>query len=136
MRKTAQVSMEYLIIVGFVTFVVICILGIALIYSGAIKDRIKMTQLNNFANKIISTSESVFYAGAPSKATISVYLPENVYEILISENSLIISIQTSTGKDKTAFSSSVPISGSIDTSSGLKKIKIEAEENNIVISLD
>jgi len=132
--KRGQISVEYLVIIGFVTIVVIGILGLALIYSGAIKDKIKISQVNSFANKIISTAESVFYAGEPSKSTISVYLPENVEEILISENSLIISIQTSTGTNRISFSSKVPISGSIGVFSGLKKIKIEADEEKVNIS--
>ncbi|MFH1365695.1 MAG: hypothetical protein ABIH28_03865 [archaeon] len=132
--KKGQISVEYLVIIGFVTIVVIGILGIALVYSGAIKDKIKISQVTSFANKIISTSESVFYAGAPSKSTISVYLPENVEEILIIEDSLIISIQTSTGKNRISFSSKVPISGNLGISSGLKKIKIEAGSERVDIT--
>lgn len=133
-KKRAQVSIEYLIIVGFVVAVLIGIISLAFFYSGTIKDRIKMTQINNFANKIISTSESVFYAGEPSKATISVYLPENVKEIEIIENSLVLTFQASSGLNKISFSSQVPISGSININPGLKKIQAVAEETQVVIS--
>lgn len=133
--KFAQVSIEYLIVVGFVTFVIITILGIAFFYSGAIKDRIKTTQINNFANKIISTSESIFYYGKPSKATISVYLPDNVKDINITDNNLYITFQTSSGPNKIAFSSKVPISGTLSSGQGLKKIQIEAQDNYVNISM-
>jgi len=133
-KKRAQVSVEYLIIVGFVVAVLIGIISLAFFYSGTIKDRIKMTQINNFVNKIISTSESVFYAGEPSKATISVYLPEGVKEIEIIENSLVLTFQASSGLNKVSFSSQVPISGAIDSNSGLKKIQAVAEETQVVIS--
>ncbi len=133
-KKKAQVSIEYLIIVGFVVAVLIGILAIAFFYSGTIKDRIKMTQINNFANKIISTSESVFYAGEPSRATISAYLPENVKEIEIIENSLVLTFQASSGLNKVSFLSQVPISGAIDSNPGLKKIRAVAEETQVVIS--
>jgi len=134
--KKAQISFEYLIIMGFLTFVIIGILSVAFFYSNGIKDRIKVSQMNNFANKIISTSESVFYAGYPSKATINCYLPEGVKEVYIppTNDTLIISIELSSGLTRTAFSSNVPISGSLTTNHGLKKIEIKAEEDKVVIS--
>jgi len=134
--KSGQVSIEYLIIVGFVTFVVIGILGIALFYSGTIQDRIVITQVENFANKLVSSAESVFYAGEPSKATITVYLPEGVKSIVIDEDedSIIIEVQTSSGVNKILFSSNVPISGTIDNNYGLKKIMVEAVGDEVVIN--
>jgi hypothetical protein len=127
--KRSQISFEYVIILGFVMIVIIGILGVALFYSGSIKDRIKVIQVNNFANKIISTAESVYYYGEPSKATISAYLPDGIKDITIMENSLFISTQLSSNLEKNSFSSQVPIEGNITVSSGIKKIIIKAEEN-------
>lgn len=132
--KLAQASTEYLIIVGFVTFIIIVILGIAFFYSGGIKDQIKTTQINNFANKIISTAESVFYYGEPSKATVSVYLPDNIKQISLTEDNLIITFQTSSGLNVVAFSSKVKMEGAISISQGLKKIEIIAEEDKVAIN--
>lgn len=132
--KKAQAGIEYLIVVGFVTFIVIGILGIAFFYSNSVRDKIKTTQLSNFANKLISTCESVFYAGEPSKATITAYLPENVDSIEILDNELIFTYQTSTGVNKISFSSNVPISGTLGSSSGLRRIQVLAQQNQVVIS--
>jgi hypothetical protein len=134
MNKKAQVSFEYLVIMGFVTVILILILSISIFYSSSVEDQIKVTQMNNYANKIISSAESVFYSGKPSKATITAYLPKDVKEIEILDNSLVISIQTSNGINKRAFESNVPISGNLTISRGLKKIKIEAQESEAVIS--
>jgi len=135
-NKCAQTSIEYLIIVSFITLIIIGILGVAFFYSNSIRDRIKILQMENFANKIISTAESVSYSGDPSKATIDVYLPEGVESISIheGENLLIISLQTNSGTTTNAYSSNVEISGSITPSFGLKKIQIEAQANNVVIT--
>lgn len=130
----SQVSMEYIIIMGFVTFVLIGIVGIALIYSNSIKDRIRIVQVYNCADKIISTSESIFYMGHPSKATISCYFPENVKQVEILENSVFITVQTSSGLSKMAFFSNVPISGNINPNQGIKNIQIEAGVNETIIS--
>ncbi len=129
MQRKSQIGMEYVIILGFVVIVIMTILGLAFFYSGGIKDRIRLTQVANFANKIISTSESVYYYGEPSKATISLYLPEGVKNITISENNLIISTQTSSGLEIRAFQSNVPIEGNITSAPGIKRIAVEAQQN-------
>ncbi len=123
---------------GFLTFVIIGILGIGYMYSGQINDRIKSNQINNFATKLISTSESVFYAGKPSKSTISTYLPENVKDIEIINNTIIISYNLETGLNKAAYPSNVPIienpSSRITTNSGIKNIMIIANRTHAIIS--
>ena len=139
MKSKSQISFEYLIIMGFVTFVIIGVLGIAMFYSGGIKDRIKITQMTNCANKIISTAESVFYSGYPSRATITCQLPENIQEISISEDSLVISIQTSSGLMKRAFTSNVPISEGttewLTISPGIKKVRLEALDGGNTVQI-
>jgi uncharacterized protein (UPF0333 family) len=133
MNTKGQVSIEYLIIVGFVTVVLIGILGVAFIYSGAIKDQIKMSQVNNYANKIISASESVYYSGSPSKTTLMLYLPEGVKLINITNNSLYLSVETSTGLNEMSFSSNVPINGNLIADSGIRKIQVMADTDKVVI---
>jgi len=133
-KKYGQVSVEYLMIFGFVTMAVIIILGVALNYSGTMKDNIKFTQIKSYADKIITTSESVFYAGEPSKATISCYLPEGVKEVQVTENSLFITVETHTGTNDIAYSSKVPISGSLSSGGGMKKIEVVANETSITLT--
>jgi len=131
----AQVGMEYMAILGFVTIILIAVLSMAYFYSGGIKDRLKLTQINNFANKIISTSESVYYYGKPSRATISVYIPEGINNITIINNVVYIETHLSSNIEKNEFHSNVPISGNLSITPGIKKIKIEAEDNTIRIGL-
>ena len=137
-KKRAQSSMEFLILMGFLTFVIIGILGIGYFYSSTINDRIKSGQIESFANKITSTSETVFYAGKPSKATISVHLPESVEEIEFINNTIIITYHLTTGENKISFSSSVPISenpaSQISSNSGIKNIVITANSTHSIIS--
>ncbi len=136
--KRAQSSMELLILMGFLTFVIIPILGIGYFYSNTINDRIKSNQINNFATKIISTSETVFYAGEPSKSTISAHLPNSVQAIEIANNTIIITYSLATGENKAAFPSNVPIqedpSKIITTTSGIKNIQIVANQTHAIIS--
>jgi len=132
-NKRGQVSIEYVLVFGFVALVVLITLGVGMEYSGSIKDNIKMTQVNNFASKIISASESVFYYGEPSKSTITSYLPESVEGVEIVDNNILIELRTSSGLNRIAFPSNVPISGNISKNDGVKNIEIVANETAITI---
>jgi hypothetical protein len=132
--KKGQISMEYMVVAGFVIFILIGILGIAMFYSNSIKDGIKVYNLNNFGDKVTSSAESVFYAGTPSKATITAYLPDSVQQITIEDNSIVAYIQTSSGVSITSYRSEVPISGSISSTSGIKTLTLSAETDHVSIS--
>jgi hypothetical protein len=135
-KLKSQISFEYLIIMGFITFVIILVLAIALFYSGGVKDRIKITQMTDCANKIISTAESVFYSGYPSIATISCYLPEGIQDpIIIEGKELVFTLQTSTGKPTTSFASNVQLAGYIMATPGLKKIRLEANIHGELVDI-
>ncbi len=132
-NKRGQISLEYLILVGFVTFVIIVTLAVAFFYSSSISDRIKASQINSFAEKVISTSEKVYYQGEPTKATISAYLPDGVQEISFYQNNMFITLQTSSGIEKISITSDVPVEGNLSSGMGIKKIEIRAEEERVVI---
>ena len=129
--------MEFLILMGFLTFVIIGILGIGYFYSGTINDRIKSTQISNFVNKITSTSEVVFYSGEPSRATISVHLPEGISDIEIVNDTIVVTYHLTSGQNKASFSSKVPIieipTKEISVGSGLKVLTITANQTHTLI---
>lgn len=130
----AQAGVEYLIIIGFVTLAISIIIGMAYFYTGSIKDRIKLNQVESFANQIINSAESVFFSGEPSEATINLYLPEGVKTIEINTNYIIITTETSSGENKRAFASKVQLTGTISSGEGIRKIHIKAESDRVSIS--
>lgn len=134
--KKGQISAEYLIVVGFITFLVLTILAAGLFYSSQISDRIKLNQMNNFANKVISSSESIFFAGEPSKATINAYLPSGVEALDIYDKEIVFNISTSSGITVISYPSNVPLSGLLSNSEGVKVIHITALSDKAVISED
>ena len=131
----AQSSVEYMILIGFVTFGIISILIIAFFYAAIVRDEIRHNQIDIFAKKIISESESVFYSGAPSKRTINAYLPDGVSSIQILSQSIIINYSTkSTVENVREFVSNVNITGTITTSQGVKRLEIIAGDDKTTIS--
>ncbi len=131
--KRGQISAEYMIVVSFVAFIVIVMLGIAILYSTNIQETIKGNQIENFANKIISSSENVFYSGEPSRITITAYLPSGVDSINVLSSDLVFNITTKSGNSVRAFESQVPLNGTLSSSEGVKRIQLVAESDGVRI---
>jgi hypothetical protein len=145
MKKRGQISFEYLMIMGFVTFVIMILLGIAFYYSSTIKDKLKSNEIDGYAAKIISSAETVFYEGYPAKTTVMVNLPEGVTSITTYPGSswgegLQINYTTSGGISSVLKESNVPIIISYDgnnylpNSKGTRRILLKAEDNGVNIT--
>jgi len=134
MLRRGQVSTEYLIVIGFVVFLVLGIIGIAFFYTSTTNDQIKVSQVSNLANKIVSSAESVFYAGEPSKLTLTGYMPIGVNSIQILSGEIVVNMTTSSGITIMSFSSNVPLSGNISSNEGVKRIEVLAQQNEVLIS--
>ena len=142
----AQASAEYIMIVGFITFAIIGVLALAYIYITSATDSISQNDLGNMINKIISTSEYVYYSGAPALATIVVYAPAGIENIAQEEftsdgrtyHNLRVDYYTSSGTNTRIFSSNVKIilPPDIDRlkSKGAKQLKISAVSDGAEIS--
>lgn len=134
MQKRGQISIEYLIVVGFITTIVIGLLSLSYFYASGVRDQIKVSQIKTFAEKIIAEAERVYYAGEPSKTTITAYLPPGISSLYVAEQNLIISVRLSSGIATTGYTSNVPINVSIDPSEGVKEITITAQSDRVLVS--
>jgi uncharacterized protein (UPF0333 family) len=134
MCKKGQISIEYLIVIGFVVFLVLGILGIAFFYSSGTNDKIRIDQITHYANKIISSSETVFYSGEPSKLTLTAYLPAGVNNVNVTGSEIIFTVSTGSGTARISFSSNVPLQGSLSNTEGVKRIEVLADQNGAQIT--
>ncbi len=134
--RRGQISVEYLIVVSFIIFMVLSFLGVAVYYTAGIRDELRVNHVETYANKIISNAESVFFAGSPSKLTVSAYLPEGVTAVTINDatDQIVITLETNSGTNIRAFSSDVPIQGTLTSTEGLRSIEIRAEDAYVVIT--
>lgn len=135
-KKRGQIGLEYLIVVAFVVFVVIAMLAAAIFYTSEARDKIKINQLSNFANKVINSAESVYFAGEPSKVTVTAFLPEGIESFQVLENSLVFNITTDSGVTRIAYPSSVPLDAAINLSvaSGVKRLQIIAGSDKVYVN--
>jgi len=129
----AQSGIEYMMIIGFVTFAISVILITAYFYIDMSRDRIRINQIETLAAKIVNSAESVFYAGQPSQATVTIYVPTGVESIEPTGYDLIITASTSSGVMKRAFTSKVMIEGNINPSQGSKRLVIKALSDKVSI---
>ena len=134
MKRSGQVGVEYMIIIGFVTIAIMSILVLAYFYSNEIKDRIRLNQVENFAAQLVSSAESDFFQGEPSKTTVRLYLPEGIEAVTLDQYNLIITTRTSSGQNIRAFSSDVILNGTISSGEGIKKLALEAKPTYVQIS--
>lgn len=139
-KKRGQISTEYMILMGFIGFIVVGILGVGMMYASQIKDKIKFNQISQAASKIAQTAESVYYSGKPSKLTITVYIPEGVTSISLQGREIVFNVSTNTGSNSIGYTSRVNIetsdgSNRLPPGEGIKKMVIEADTNRAVINL-
>jgi hypothetical protein len=133
--KRSQVGVEYLLVVGFISFAIISILALSYFYSGQIKDRIKLNQVEGFATQLVGFCESVFFAGEPSMKTVRLYLPDGVESIEINSDNIVITTIVSGGaQNKRVYESKVPLQGSITVEEGIKKLSLEATQDYVLIN--
>lgn len=134
LKRMGQISIEYLVVIAFVSVLVMSVLGIAYFYSSGVKDRVTFYHLEAFAGKVISSSESIFYSGSPSKAVINAYMPAGVKSVQVAGENIVFEVSTSSGVSRIAYGSKVPLTGMISSSEGVQVINLTAEEFGVLIS--
>jgi hypothetical protein len=109
-------------------------IAVSLQYTSGIEDRLKQNQIDAFANKIINSAEIVFFAGEPSKITVSVYLPNGVDSVTVNTDEIVFNYNLTSGNNVRAYSSDVPLTGSITNWDGVKSVELLAQEANVAVS--
>ncbi|MBR9692208.1 hypothetical protein GOV06_05485 [Candidatus Woesearchaeota archaeon] len=127
----AQVSMEYLIIVGFVAAITIPLIVIFNTHSAEMNENIISNQADHIASKIIDAAESVYYLGEYSKITFRINMPTKINAITIGDNEVVFFVKKLNGVDEVVKYSPVPINGSISSSSGIYNIVVESKGDHV-----
>ena len=122
-----QISVEYMVIIGFVTVITIPLIIIYYNFIQESNDEITSAQISQIAKKIVDASESVYYIGEPSQTTLRVNVPDGVVSAnLSSGKEVVFRIRSGTGEADIVQTTSVNISGSLPTKKGTYAITIKA----------
>jgi len=112
MQKSAQISIEYMIIIGL-SFAVLIPTGYFFYsYSQSSNEETSRLQISQLGNEMLKNSESIYGLADGSLVTLDLKYPSNVRNIyVLNSNELIVNYELSSGVNDAVFYSRVPLSG-------------------------
>ena len=126
-KKDAQISVEYLVIIGFVTVITIPLIIIYYTFTQQSNDEITSSQISQIAKKIVDAAESVYYMGEPSQTALRINMPGNVISAnLSSGKEIVFKIRSGTGEADIVQTALINISGELPTNKGTYIITVKA----------
>ena len=134
LNRNSQMSVEYMIIIGFVTVITIPLIIIYYTFTQDSRDEISSAQINQIAKAISDSAESVYYFGEPSQTNLKIDMPDNVVLSNLSNNEIVFRIRTRTGEADIVQSSLVNITGSLPVKKGIYTVTIKAKSNYVNVS--
>ena len=134
MLSKAQVSVEYMFIMGFATLITIPLLLIYYSYISDSSDAVAAGQAQEIARSLVDYSESVYYLGKPSQTTLKLNFPGNIQSTNLSNREVLLKIKTQSGVTDILQVSSVNLSGSLPATQGIHIITVKAQDGYVQIT--
>ena len=95
--RLGQVSMEYLVILGFAFLITAPLLVMFYTQSNNLNEDVANTQAEKVAGQMIDAADQVYYLGAPSKKTLTLYYPKRINSISCEGKALKFQMDSSHG---------------------------------------
>jgi uncharacterized protein (UPF0333 family) len=133
-KKKAQISLEFLIVVGFAFLMTIPMFIIFYQQSESINNDVTASQVDKVASEIRDAVDEVFYLGTPSKKSLTVYIPDRVQDITITGNTITFTVDSAGGDYQVVKWAATNISGAIGTGVGIHRITTEAFDDYVSIT--
>lgn len=133
-KSKAQVSMEFLLVVGFAFLMTVPLIIIFYQQSETLSTEISASQINKVAGEIRDAADEVYYLGSPSKKTVTVYMPEGVQSISIGGNKIVFTVESPSGDYELVKWSAANLTGSIQTYNGIHYVSVESHNTYVSIS--
>lgn len=130
----SQISVEYMLVIGFATLMTIPLLLIYYTYSSDSSDSVATSQALQIARNIVDSSESVYYLGKPSQTTLKLNFPDKIDSISVSGREVVFKIKTKNGVTDVVQVSAVNISGNLPKSQGIHVLTITADEGYVRVT--
>ena len=134
MKRRCQVSVEYMLIVGFAALMAIPMVVVYYKYSSSSSETVSASQALVIARKIVDASESVYYLGKPSQTTLKINFPPDIYLINVSGREVVFRIKTRTGVTDIVQVSSVNITGNLPSTQGMHVVTVAADDGYVRVS--
>ena len=134
MLLKSQVSVEYMLIMGFATLMTLPLLLIYYTYTSDSSDSVATSQALQIARKIVDSSESVYYLGKPSQTTLKLNFPERIYSTSLDRFEVVFKMKTKNGITDIVQVSAVNMSGSLPTTQGIHIVTVKADDGYVSVT--
>lgn len=130
----AQSSMEFLLVTVFAFILLAGILIIAYAQSSSFSTDITSAQVQKVGMQLTDAANTVYYAGPPTKKTMTVYIPEHVTNISIGGSSVLFTLQGPGGISQYSAIAVPNLTGSLQPFAGIHVVTIEAQAGAVNIT--
>ena len=134
MPLKSQISVEYMLVMGFATLMTIPLLLIYYSYAADSSDMVAASQALQIARKIVDASETVYYIGKPSQTTLKLSFPDKINSTSLSNYEVVFRMKTKDGITDIVQVSSVNITGNLSKTQGLHLITIKADDGFVKVT--
>lgn len=125
LQRSGQVSIEYLILTGFIVVVIIlpAIFLLFSTYRGSVTGSINQQKVSELGNGLVNDAEQMYYLGLYSKKTSTYQMPEGVTNMYVAEltdsdgkrhDYLAIIVLSGKGSQRFLFEPKVPLTATGD----------------------
>ena len=134
--RKAQSAMEFLMVVMFAFLILFGILMVAYVQTSTFQADVTAAQVQKVGNSIVDAANAAYYAGPPTKKTITLYFPENINSVVLRNQTIIFTVQSSGGAGNYEYAvfAATNMTGSIRKFSGLHVVTIEALDTVVNIT--
>jgi uncharacterized protein (UPF0333 family) len=127
--KKAQVSFEYILLVGMVFFFVVFVLYYTIIESN---QTIKMNMANDVVTKLAKTADMVYALGPGSQDYIQIEMPNGVQSTNISNKKISLKIKIFSNVSDVFAETKANVTGTLPTNGGIQHVSVKVLNNYAV----
>ncbi|KHO45843.1 MAG: hypothetical protein QS98_C0007G0001 [archaeon GW2011_AR3] len=133
-RHKGQVSMEYLLVVGFAMLMTIPVLIVFFQQTNELGNTFAVSQARTIVDGLAQSADEVYYQGYPAQKTIKAYFPESINSITIDGHEINIEMKMGNGLSDLFAVTAANVTGNVSTVSGPKWILIKASTETVNIT--
>ena len=134
MDLKSQISVEYMLIIGFVAVMIVPLIILYYTYTTNSKDEIISSQVNQLAKRIVDAAESVYFLGEPSQTTLRIYIPNRIMGASLDNKEVVFNMSTRSGISQIVQVSSVDLIGKLPKGQGVYSLTLNATDAGVKIS--
>jgi len=131
-ERRAQISVEFLIVVGLVLMI---LSPLWFTISRSVQEEqtdLRVAQAKTALSRMVDAADLVYVQGAPASATLVVYIPSGVLNYTFGANETYYTVSVGASTTDVLEPTKTPMTGSLPLSEGTQKVMITAEANGVV----